>query len=446
MNLFNLVKDGLDLFDRWPRVRERLKDTRFGIWLEKPLPKVDPSKGFGVAVAHLENDENHEFEHLICVQLEKMKDFQVVRFDRKILVSSLDQGSALGHDRARRFLEESGAHVLVWGNVIRIGNSGAPRLYFTTLRHGISAEEPYSVRAFKLPEVFWHDLADIVSLMTLGLQAELQPGHQSYDELSSFIDRVNELLEWSRNQPGWTEFNRLRVEFAVGTGLCSRGKNLHQKDDLKKALRIFRSSRLRPKGSSTSEWSAFQETVGQTVFFSARELAEADGCPEVELYDLVIASLREALDGLSAVYAPVHRALCLFQLGTAMQLRDLIAPDYTLTEEALAAFEQCAKLWKPDTDALRWGLAKTKIGEVLTRIGIAQKNEELLYQSVLHCLDARKRLATLKDDYSLSAVSALLAAGKAVDALKALGDPTYDRFAPRIDKAFLESSNQRSAE
>jgi hypothetical protein len=81
-------------------------------WLEKPLPKVDPSKGFGVAVAHLENDENHEFEHLICVQLEKMKDFQVVRFDRKILVSSLDQGSALGHDKARRFLEESGAHVL----------------------------------------------------------------------------------------------------------------------------------------------------------------------------------------------------------------------------------------------------------------------------------------------------------------------------------------------
>jgi hypothetical protein len=132
------------------------------------------------------------------------------------------------------------------------------------------------VRAFKLPEVFWHDLADIVSLMTLGLQAELQPGHQSYDELSSFIDRVNELLEWSRKQPGWTEFNRLRVEFAVGTGLCSRVKNLHQKDDLKKAIHIFRSSRLRPKGSSTSEWSAFQETVGQTVFFSARELAEAD--------------------------------------------------------------------------------------------------------------------------------------------------------------------------
>jgi hypothetical protein len=440
MGLFDLIKDGIELFERWPRLRERLKDTRLRAWLEKPLPTVEPDKGFAVAIVHLENDDNHEFENLVYGQLEKLKDFQVLRFDRKISVSTLDQGSAIGHNRARELLEESGADVLVWGNVIRIANSAAPRLYFTTLRHGISAEDPYSVRKFKLPEVFWRDLADIVSLMTLSSQAELRPGTYSYDRLSSFIDRVKGLLEWSRRQPGWTAFDRVRVEFAIGRALCLRGNGLGQREDLQKALEIFQASLMRPEGASTPQWSSFQQTLGETIFLNAGELSRATGRSETELYGLSIEAFRVALDGLSAAIAPGQRALCLFLLGSALQLKDFLAPNSSVAEEALASFEQCTTLWKRDTDGLRWGLAQMKMGEMLTRIGVLQKNEDVLYKAVIHCLEARKRLACVKDFH---AVSALIAAGKAVDALKAMGDGVYKRYAAQIDKAFLDSSVQR---
>ncbi len=73
-------------------------------WIsQQSLPKADP-KRFAVAVTHLENDQNHQYEVFIAEALKGFEGVQVLRFDRTISPSGGSVETV--HDEAREYLKE----------------------------------------------------------------------------------------------------------------------------------------------------------------------------------------------------------------------------------------------------------------------------------------------------------------------------------------------------
>jgi hypothetical protein len=119
------------------------------IWQQR-LPLADPER-FSVAIAHLEHDQDQQYETLL---IEVLKDFtgegktvQILRFDRTVSLSGTkpEESEQAGHDQARRYLHTSGATVLIWGLIHHLGGQSAPRLYWTTAQEAKRATEVYQL-------------------------------------------------------------------------------------------------------------------------------------------------------------------------------------------------------------------------------------------------------------------------------------------------------------
>src|SRR5712691_12617895 len=108
---------------------------------------------------------------------------------------------------------ERGAHVLIWGLVLSQDSKSAPRLYWTTLQESKRAKEPYQPENFKLPALFWDDLAEVLRLVVATHYSTFlaQEGRFIADQLAPFITRVRWLLDKSAGQQGWSE-----VQFVFG--------------------------------------------------------------------------------------------------------------------------------------------------------------------------------------------------------------------------------------
>ena len=100
---------------------------------QKGLPQSGP-RHFVVAVGHLENDQDHRYEQLIPEALKEFEGIDTLLFDRTIPLDGPRPGESvrIGHERAREYLEESGAHVLIWGTVLSHQDESLPKLYLTS--------------------------------------------------------------------------------------------------------------------------------------------------------------------------------------------------------------------------------------------------------------------------------------------------------------------------
>ena len=97
-----------------------------------PLPRANRDH-FAVAIAHLENDPDHQFERDIFDHLHDLRGpMEVLNFDRVIPlgVSQDERQEKDGHRRARLYLRNSGADLLIWGVVVS-PNLQQARLYYT---------------------------------------------------------------------------------------------------------------------------------------------------------------------------------------------------------------------------------------------------------------------------------------------------------------------------
>ncbi len=89
-------------------------------WIaEKPIPKANLEQ-FSVAISHLENEIDGEFERLITNAFREWRSVEILRFDRKISLkgSRRQEARRLGHQKAQGYLAQSGAQVMIWGEVL----------------------------------------------------------------------------------------------------------------------------------------------------------------------------------------------------------------------------------------------------------------------------------------------------------------------------------------
>ena len=167
---------------------------------QAPLPKADPQR-FAVALAHFEHDKDQQYERLIREVLKDFEGVQLLQFDRTISLAGTkpEESEKEGHTQARQYLEDSGAHVLIWGLVLNLDGKSAPHLYWTTLEARKRAKEPYQPENFKLPALFWSDLAEVLRLVVATQYSKFlaQEGHFIADQLTPFVARVRWLLDKS---------------------------------------------------------------------------------------------------------------------------------------------------------------------------------------------------------------------------------------------------------
>jgi hypothetical protein len=193
------------LWSNWSTVKDLPGVSAIGTWLSQaPLPKADPQR-FTVALAHLEHDKDQRYERLIREVLRDFEGVQLLQFDRKFSLEGTkpEESEKKGHAKARQYLEDSGAHVLIWGLVLSQDSKSAPRIYWTTLEGDKRAKEPYQPENFKLPDLFWNDLAEVLRLVVATHYSKFvkQQGHFIADQLVPFITRVRRLLDKNSDLP-----------------------------------------------------------------------------------------------------------------------------------------------------------------------------------------------------------------------------------------------------
>lgn len=126
---------GLVVWWNWKDIRERPGIQALVAWFkQEPLPQADPGK-FNLALTHLNGDSGQEIEKLVYEALSEVAggSIQVLRFDRLIPVEGSDSSrlNQQGHSQARQLLGISRAEAVIWGTVLRSGQTAVPELHWT---------------------------------------------------------------------------------------------------------------------------------------------------------------------------------------------------------------------------------------------------------------------------------------------------------------------------
>ncbi|MGH8068904.1 MAG: hypothetical protein ACRERE_27465 [Candidatus Entotheonellia bacterium] len=253
------------VWSNWSSVRELPGVATIRTWLSQaPLPTADPQR-FAVALAHLEHDQDQQYERLIQEVLRDFEGVQLLQFDRTISLvgTQPEEREKEGHARARQLLEDSGAHVLIWGLVLSHDSKRAPRLYWTTQQASKRAKEPYQPENFKLPDLFWNDLAEVLRLVVVTHYSTLraQEGRFSADQLTPFITRVRRLLDNSTERQDWSD-----IRVILGSALSTFGEQTGTNEPLEEAVAAYREAlQERTRERVPLQWAITQSNLGNTL-------------------------------------------------------------------------------------------------------------------------------------------------------------------------------------
>jgi hypothetical protein len=181
-------------------------------WTKETVSPIRASgRKFAVAIARLEGDPDRQELRKLRAALQKSSPgIEVIELERTILLSSgnLDEAMRAGHDEARRLLQESGAHALIWGEVFPPAGKRQWRLHWTVsheVREIKSTEQYTPTEDVNLPPLFWEDLSDVLGAVVTASTAQI--GWQLFggyygtsNELEGFLQRTEALLRGNRDR------------------------------------------------------------------------------------------------------------------------------------------------------------------------------------------------------------------------------------------------------
>jgi exonuclease VII small subunit len=282
----------------WPGV-----DAVVTLICRQPVPKADPNR-FSILVAHLENDDQREHERLIIEALKEFEGVERLRLDRTIPLDgpAPELMEKRGQEEAQRYLKESGASVLIWGTVHRLGGKTAYKLYWTP-SHGGGRQSGLFEAQLRLPEVFWGDLAEILGLQVSAGAAEFEAQEGRYvppDRLRPFIAQVKKLLEASRGRPGWDADARGKTLVILANALYTLGEQSGQNQPLEEAVTAYREAlKERTRERVPLAWATTQNNLGNAL----RSLGEREsGTKRLEAAVKAFQAALEVVEPAQATY------------------------------------------------------------------------------------------------------------------------------------------------
>jgi len=333
-------------------------------WSQAPLPKADPRR-FAIALAHLEKDKEQQHELLIREVLKDFEGVQLLQFDRTISLEGTqpEDKEEKGHAQARQYLKDSEAHVLIWGVILRHDDKSAPRLYWTTPQDSKRATAPYQPENFKLPELFWNDLAEVLRLVVATqyskFRAQEEEGRFIADQLAPFIERVRKLLDKSTGRPGWSE-----VQVVLGDALSALGEQTGKNKPLEEAVAAYRAALTEwTREQVPLGWARAQHGLGTTLtLLGERDKGTTHLKEAVEAYE-------EALKEWTRKRAPLDWAKAQMNLGTALMILGEREGGTARLGKVVEAYQEVLKEWTRKQVPLRWAATQFNLGNALTILG-----------------------------------------------------------------------------
>jgi tetratricopeptide (TPR) repeat protein len=306
-----------------------------------------------------------------------MRDFegvQLLQFGRTISLEGTvpEEREQQGHARARQWLEESGADVLIWGLVLRQEGQSAPRLYWTTLHERKRAKEPYQPANFKLPDLFWNDLAEVLRLVVATHYSTFseQKGRFIADQLMPFITRVRRLLDKNLGRQGWSD-----VQFFLGNALSTLRTQTGMNQPLEEAATAYcEALKEWPRERVPLDWAMTQNNLGNAL----TSLGERE--PGTAKLEEAVAAYREALQERTRERVPLHWAITQNNLGSTLRVLGERKKDATLICEALG---KQLMAWKVFSTASPYYVSVTVNALKITLTLLMQPFDRQVYHSCL---------------------------------------------------------------
>lgn len=194
----------------------------------RSIPRAQGDR-FSILVAKLGNDKDGLHRGLIDDALRgrfNRQEIEVLLPHRTVTVGDTEkpqEAVKAGHERAKELLREANANVIVWGEVLDSKTDAPMRLHWTvnTQAELNKSSEKYrpAETNYDLPQLFWIDLSDVLSLLATSQGAAYSGQKGSYiaDQLEPFIKRVRLLVASSRQacEWSWRMVSRFMVSSAV---------------------------------------------------------------------------------------------------------------------------------------------------------------------------------------------------------------------------------------
>jgi hypothetical protein len=138
---FLLLAAALFVWWKWEGIAKRPGVERFIKWLKREAVPTAPTGRLTIGVARLSNAKDREHEKLLLDELRHFDGVETVPIPRTVDPDQPDKKKA--KEEARSLLRETGADVLIWGNVITL--RAKARCGSTGLRRGTFGAPPESI-------------------------------------------------------------------------------------------------------------------------------------------------------------------------------------------------------------------------------------------------------------------------------------------------------------
>ncbi|ATB36819.1 hypothetical protein CYFUS_002234 [Cystobacter fuscus] len=350
----------------------------------KPLPKADPQR-FSIAMTHLENDIGGENERLVSEALKEFEGIQIIKLDRALTLEGTipEVEESAGHEQARKYLQATGADILLWGTVLHHDGKSLPKLYWTTARD-VNRDRGWGryqlgSESFELPSLFWEDLGKLLQLLALTQHAEFedQRGHYIADQLGPFINKVRKLLQDGVMRPGWSVAARASTRHLLADALTLVGRQTGENAPLEEAVAAYRTALgERTRQRVPLDWAATQNDLGAALTVLGEREAGTARLEEA------VAAYRAALEERTRQRVPLDWAATQHNLGNALlRLGDREAGTARL-EEAVAAYRAALEEGTRQRVPLDWAETQSNLGIALRLLGEREAGPARLEEAV----------------------------------------------------------------
>lgn len=174
-----------------------------------------------------------------------IKSFQILTTKRileKPKGADPDRSTQQGHEEARKWLEESGASVLVWGQVLARGAERVPVVHLTGRREqGGGGRYPLG-QNIEMPQALAKDVGAVLHLVVLSEASGLDVNGGSYvaEQLKPFMQKAEALLGSAKLREAFGGEKLGDIRWALGNAQWRYGEQKGDRGVLEKAEASFK--------------------------------------------------------------------------------------------------------------------------------------------------------------------------------------------------------------
>jgi tetratricopeptide (TPR) repeat protein len=358
-------------------------------WVHSQSPAINqphetakaPTGKLAIYVAHLEGDiDNEAFQRNVMKSILKELGQETVtvapmdftpRLDRSIPANDLPIEVA---KEARQRLADRGGHLLIWGEVIKVGENRTVELHFVTVQNDGAKIRDFKFTTENRVDNITPDIGAALGAVASALALPATEEHGKYiaDRMKPLADRLKPLVRslpvaFSANDKGQVLHAYALLQQKIGEQSGNNARLERAVTAYRRVLEVFPQSRV------PLAWAMTQNNLG-TVLWT---LGERKG--DVKLLEQSVTAHREALKEYTQTRVPLDWAMTQNNLGAALRSLGMRKGNVKLLEQSVIAYREALKERTRTRVPLDWAITQENLDRALTSLEKLQEQEVVWY-------------------------------------------------------------------